>query len=102
MSIYNNSDQKNVSFLACPLRTDMFPDSLNLLAVVRTVDDEMPRVFGILCLETLLNYLTLWPYGLSTNDDAFHIFTSERLSISGVLFLYPAIILTVSSESNQL
>lgn len=46
MSIYNNSDQKNVSFLVCPLRTDMFPDSLNLLAVVRTVDDEMPRVFG--------------------------------------------------------
>lgn len=53
MSIYNNSD------LVCPLRTDMFPDSLNLLAVVRTVDDEMPRVFGSLCLETLLNYLTL-------------------------------------------
>lgn len=58
MSIYNNSDQKNVSFLVCPLRTDMFPDSLNLLAVVRTVDDEMPRVFGSLSLETLLNYLT--------------------------------------------
>ncbi len=66
-----------------PLRTDIYPVSLNLLMMLCTVDDEICKAFGIWHWGMLfLKYSTIFLRTLSQIGEPLHIFTSERLCLS--------------------
>ncbi len=67
---------------ACPLRTEIYPVSLNLL-ILYTVDDDICKAFTIWHWWTLfLKYYTIFLHTLSQIGEPLPIFTSERLCLS--------------------
>ena len=69
-------------------------DSLNLLVILRTVDDEIPQFLAIVHLETLfLNCKNICSHSCSQPRP---ILACERLSLSGMLLLYPIMALSQS------
>ena len=81
----------NVGFWPCRLHAEISPDSLNLLMILWTVDDEIPQFLAIVCWETLfLNCKTI----CSRSGEPCPILACEPLSLSGMLLLYLIIALT--------
>ena len=87
----------NAGFGPCRLRAVISPDSLNLLMILRTVDDEIPKFFAIAGWEMLfLNCWTICSHICSQSGDPRPILVCEWLSISGKLLLYPIMAPTCS------
>ncbi len=73
----------NKGLRPCPLHTEIFPVSLNLLMMLCTVDDEISKAFAIWRRGTLfLKYSTIFLHTLSQIGEPLPIFTSERLCLS--------------------
>ncbi len=73
----------NKGFQPCPIRTEISPDSLNLLMRLCIVDDEICKAFSIWYWGMLfLKYSTIFLRTLSQIGEPLPIFTSERLCLS--------------------
>ena len=83
----------NVDFRPCRLHAKISPDSL--LMTSWTVDYEIPKFLAIVHWETLfLNCWTICSHSCSQSGEPHPILASERLSLSGMLLLYPNMTLT--------
>ncbi len=65
----------------CPLHTEIYPVSLNLLMMLCTVDDEIYKVFAVWRWGMFLKYSTIFVRTLSQIGEPLPIFTSERLCL---------------------
>ena len=85
-------------FSALRLRAEISPDSLNLLMVLQTVDDEIPKFpkfLAIIHWETLfLKCNTICSRSCSQSGELRPILGCEQLSHSGMLLLYLILALT--------
>ena len=74
-----------------PLRTEIFPDSLNLLMILFTVDDDNCKLFAIFRWVTPLWYCsTIFLRNIVGVGDPLPILASERHCQSEKHFLYPS------------
>lgn len=84
----------NIGRQPCPLHMEIPQDSLNLLMILSTIQDEISKFFAILCILTLFfNCCKICPHRLSQFVEPLLIFTAKRC-ISGIRFLYPILLLT--------
>lgn len=85
----------NVGFRPCRLHGESSPDSVNLLIMLWTVDDEIPKFPAIERWETLfLNCWTIFLCSRSQSRDPRLIFACEQLSLLRMLHLNPIMTLT--------
>ena len=74
------SQALNVGVGPCRIHAEISPDSLNLLMILWTVDDEIPQFLAIVCC--------------SQSGEPCPILACERLSLSGMPLLYPIMAFT--------
>ena len=81
----------SVGFRPCRLRTEISPDSLNLLMILWTIYDEIPKFLSILRWNVLKLFDKVFSRSCSQSGVPRPILACEWLSLSGMLFLYPII-----------
>ena len=82
-------------FSALLLCAEISPGSLNLLMILCTVDDEIPKFFLIVCWEMLfLNCKTICSCSYLQSGEPCPILACEQLRLTGMLLLYPIMALS--------